>query len=38
VLGAISSAGYLPDLDAAEYDADGRPTRLPLHRIITAPR
>lgn len=37
VLGAISSAGYVPDLDAAEYDSDGRPTRLPLHRT-TAPR
>lgn len=32
VLGTIADAGYAPDLARAEYDADGRPTRLPLTR------
>ncbi|MCP2636541.1 hypothetical protein K0817_008155 [Microbacterium sp. HD4P20] len=33
VVETISSAGYAPHLARTEYDSDGRPTRLPLHRI-----
>lgn len=32
VVRAVALAGLVPDLAGAEYDADGRPTRLPLTR------